>query len=285
VSSGLPKLDEMLGGGFLPGTLAVVYGAAGIGYAQRLFHWPLRRWEQTVLPISPLGPDRHRQVPVLTRKRRQPRLKSDGGSPIPRLVCNARSGSVADVLRDKPLPGSPDPSLADSWLAGAGAVGGRHRRGILQPAAGTEDRHRDDGLPDRRPPAQRSRSATDRLLRRSRRRLARVLTGEGGLDHASPRRHGGEGPLLAPHGLRRGGLRRHGALPLTRPALEPADEQIEEQHQNNHQQEEEDLLGPERSHGANQAIASGSAEAPALPRRSLPAWWCRPARSSSGSSP
>jgi RecA/RadA recombinase len=31
VSTGLPKLDEMLGGGLLPGTLAVVYGATGIG--------------------------------------------------------------------------------------------------------------------------------------------------------------------------------------------------------------------------------------------------------------
>src|SRR5207244_9210335 len=31
VSTGLPKLDAMLGGGLLPGTLAVVYGATGIG--------------------------------------------------------------------------------------------------------------------------------------------------------------------------------------------------------------------------------------------------------------
>jgi KaiC/GvpD/RAD55 family RecA-like ATPase len=31
VSTGLPKLDEMLGGGLLPGTLTVVYGATGIG--------------------------------------------------------------------------------------------------------------------------------------------------------------------------------------------------------------------------------------------------------------
>jgi KaiC/GvpD/RAD55 family RecA-like ATPase len=31
VSTGLPKLDERLGGGLLPGTLAVVYGATGIG--------------------------------------------------------------------------------------------------------------------------------------------------------------------------------------------------------------------------------------------------------------
>jgi len=34
VSSGLPNLDQMLGGGFLPGTLAVVYGATGIGKTQ-----------------------------------------------------------------------------------------------------------------------------------------------------------------------------------------------------------------------------------------------------------
>ncbi|PYN40548.1 MAG: recombinase RecA, partial [Candidatus Rokuibacteriota bacterium] len=31
VSTGLAKLDAMLGGGLLPGTLAVVYGATGIG--------------------------------------------------------------------------------------------------------------------------------------------------------------------------------------------------------------------------------------------------------------
>ena len=31
VSTGSPKLDEMLGGGLLPGTLTVVYGATGIG--------------------------------------------------------------------------------------------------------------------------------------------------------------------------------------------------------------------------------------------------------------
>src|SRR3990167_3399027 len=89
VSSGLPKLDEMLGGGLLPGTLAVVYGATGIGkthlgltfahhgravdgaagllldmngrgdsqqhaeYAERLFGWPLRRWQHTVTPMAP----------------------------------------------------------------------------------------------------------------------------------------------------------------------------------------------------------------------------------------
>ena len=31
VSTGLERLDQMLGGGLLPGTLTVVYGATGIG--------------------------------------------------------------------------------------------------------------------------------------------------------------------------------------------------------------------------------------------------------------
>ena len=31
VTTGLHRLDEMLGGGLLPGTLCVVYGATGIG--------------------------------------------------------------------------------------------------------------------------------------------------------------------------------------------------------------------------------------------------------------
>ena len=31
VSTGIPSLDAMLGGGLLPGTLSVVYGATGIG--------------------------------------------------------------------------------------------------------------------------------------------------------------------------------------------------------------------------------------------------------------
>ena len=31
VSTGIPKLDAMLDGGVLPGTLTVVYGATGIG--------------------------------------------------------------------------------------------------------------------------------------------------------------------------------------------------------------------------------------------------------------
>ena len=88
VSTGLPKLDAMLGGGLLPGTLAVAYGATGIGkthlgltfanhglaadgargvvldmngrgdsqqhdvYAARLFRWPLAPWTHTVTPMS-----------------------------------------------------------------------------------------------------------------------------------------------------------------------------------------------------------------------------------------
>jgi RecA/RadA recombinase len=88
VSIGLPRLDARLGGGLLPGTLAVVYGATGIGkthlgltfaahgatadgarglifdmngrgdsqrhadYAARLFHWRLTRWTHTVTPMA-----------------------------------------------------------------------------------------------------------------------------------------------------------------------------------------------------------------------------------------
>jgi RecA/RadA recombinase len=88
VSTGLPKLDEMLGGGLLAGTLAVVYGATGIGkthlgltfaddgrradgarglvfdmngrgdsqqhadYAARLFGWTLTPWTHTVTPMA-----------------------------------------------------------------------------------------------------------------------------------------------------------------------------------------------------------------------------------------
>ncbi|HEY7141634.1 MAG TPA: ATPase domain-containing protein [Methylomirabilota bacterium] len=88
VSTGLPRLDAMLGGGLLPGTLTVVYGATGIGkthlgltfahhgraadaapglvvdmnargdsqqhgpYAGRLFGWTLRRWTHAVLPMG-----------------------------------------------------------------------------------------------------------------------------------------------------------------------------------------------------------------------------------------
>jgi RecA/RadA recombinase len=88
VSTGLPRLDDMLGGGLLSGTLAVVYGATGIGkthlgltfadhgrvaggtrglvfdmngrgdsqqhdeYAARLFQWKLVPWTHTVTPMS-----------------------------------------------------------------------------------------------------------------------------------------------------------------------------------------------------------------------------------------
>jgi RecA/RadA recombinase len=94
VSTGIPRLDEMLGGGLMPGTLAVVYGATGIGkthlgltfahhgleadgapglifdmnargdsqqhhgYAERLFGWSLGRWAHTVTPMAePFPPD------------------------------------------------------------------------------------------------------------------------------------------------------------------------------------------------------------------------------------
>ena len=88
VSTGLGKLDDMLGGGLLPGTLTVVYGATGIGkthlgltfgdhgrrvdgargivldmngrgdsqqhdeYAARLFDWKLTPWTHTVTPMA-----------------------------------------------------------------------------------------------------------------------------------------------------------------------------------------------------------------------------------------
>jgi len=88
VSTGVPKLDAMLDGGLLPGTLTVVYGATGIGkthlgltfadhgriadgargivldlngrgdsqqhdeYAARLFDWPLTPWTHTVTPMT-----------------------------------------------------------------------------------------------------------------------------------------------------------------------------------------------------------------------------------------
>jgi KaiC/GvpD/RAD55 family RecA-like ATPase len=88
VSTGSPKLDEMLGGGLLPGTLTVIYGATGIGkthlglsfcdhgaradgargivfdmnargdsqqhhgYAARLHGWDLKHWTHTVLPMA-----------------------------------------------------------------------------------------------------------------------------------------------------------------------------------------------------------------------------------------
>src|SRR5262245_5978384 len=88
VSTGLDRLDQMLGGGLLPGTLTVVYGATGIGkphlglgfahrglaedgvpgvlfdmnargdsqqhhaYAERLYGWALGRWTHTVTPMA-----------------------------------------------------------------------------------------------------------------------------------------------------------------------------------------------------------------------------------------
>jgi KaiC/GvpD/RAD55 family RecA-like ATPase len=88
VSTGSRRLDEMLGGGLLPGTLAVIYGATGIGkthlglafcahgtqaegarglvfdmnargdsqqhhaYAARLYDWDLKRWTHSVLPMA-----------------------------------------------------------------------------------------------------------------------------------------------------------------------------------------------------------------------------------------
>jgi RecA/RadA recombinase len=87
-STGIQKLDDMLGGGLLPGTLCVVYGATGIGkthlglhfahagqategqpgilfdmnargdsqqhheYGQRLYGWKLARWTHTVTPMA-----------------------------------------------------------------------------------------------------------------------------------------------------------------------------------------------------------------------------------------
>ena len=99
VSTGLLKLDAMLGGGLLPGTLAVVYGATGIGkthlgltfadhgrvadgargivldmngrgdsqqhdeYAARLFGWTLTAWAHTVTPMSdPYPPARQMEA-------------------------------------------------------------------------------------------------------------------------------------------------------------------------------------------------------------------------------
>jgi RecA/RadA recombinase len=88
VSTGLARLDAMLDGGLLPGTLTVVYGATGIGkthlglafadhgrqadgarglvvdlnargdsqqhapYAARLHGWTLTRWTHTVMPMT-----------------------------------------------------------------------------------------------------------------------------------------------------------------------------------------------------------------------------------------
>jgi KaiC/GvpD/RAD55 family RecA-like ATPase len=92
ISTGLARLDQMLGGGLLPGTLTVVYGATGIGkthlglvfanhghqvdgapgllfdmnargdsqqhheYAARLYNWRLGRWTHAVTPMAPPYP-------------------------------------------------------------------------------------------------------------------------------------------------------------------------------------------------------------------------------------
>jgi RecA/RadA recombinase len=86
VKFGIEKLDQMLGGGLLPGTLTVVYGATGIGkthlgltfavngehyegarglifdmtargdsqrhdeYARRLYDWELEKWDHSIRP-------------------------------------------------------------------------------------------------------------------------------------------------------------------------------------------------------------------------------------------
>lgn len=93
VSTGLARLDALLGGGLLPGTLTVVYGATGIGkthlglafaqqglaqeaapgilfdmngrvdsqqhreYAERLFDWRLSPWKYEPAPWAPALPD------------------------------------------------------------------------------------------------------------------------------------------------------------------------------------------------------------------------------------
>jgi KaiC/GvpD/RAD55 family RecA-like ATPase len=99
VSTGLPKLDDMLGGGLLPGTLTVACGATGIGkthlgltfahrglaadgargivldmngrgdsqqhdaYAARLFDWRLTPWTHTVTPMAdPYPPAQQREA-------------------------------------------------------------------------------------------------------------------------------------------------------------------------------------------------------------------------------
>jgi RecA/RadA recombinase len=99
VATGLPRLDAMLGGGLLPGTLAVVYGATGIGkthlgltfaehgrvadgarglvldmngrgdsqqhaeYAARLAGWTLGEWTHAVPPMTePYPPSEQMQA-------------------------------------------------------------------------------------------------------------------------------------------------------------------------------------------------------------------------------
>jgi KaiC/GvpD/RAD55 family RecA-like ATPase len=48
--TGLPRLDELLGGGLLPGTLAVVLGATGIGKTQLGLHFARHGREQEAEP-------------------------------------------------------------------------------------------------------------------------------------------------------------------------------------------------------------------------------------------
>jgi hypothetical protein len=104
VSTGIPKLDAMLDGGLLPGTLTVVYGATGIGkthlgltfadhgrvadgargivldlngrgdsqqhdeYAARLFDWSLTPWTHTVTPMTePYPPPGQMEASYTTR--------------------------------------------------------------------------------------------------------------------------------------------------------------------------------------------------------------------------
>ncbi len=277
----LPLLAAVLAAG------AVAFEAFDLAIGAAALGWLVHRLTRsTVLEISPPGLTRG-LLGMGPSGRSSSRLSSRC------TRCGRRGAAASRVTSSReptPAPSGPDRGAADkrtSRVRGRSSVHGRRergRRGLLQSAAGTEDRHRDDGSPDRGPPAQRSRPADDRRWG-SRRCPARALTGEDGLDHSGPRRHRAGRPPLARVGRRRVRFRER-ALLLARPALEPPHEQIEQRHQHEYQQEE-DLLGPERPHGGRSpAIASDPAtEAPVRPRRSLPAWWCRPARSSSGSSP
>ena len=101
---GTPRLDDMLGGGLLPGTLTVIYGATGIGkthlglrfaatgasadgargilfdmnvrgdsqqhhaYAERLLRLALRRWTHTVMPMAEPYPPAEQMRRLLLRR-------------------------------------------------------------------------------------------------------------------------------------------------------------------------------------------------------------------------
>jgi KaiC/GvpD/RAD55 family RecA-like ATPase len=127
VSTGVPKLDAMLGGGLLPGTLAVVYGATGIGkthlgvtfashglvadgargllldmngrgdsqqhheYAARLFDWELGHWTHTVAPMSDPYP-----------------------TPAQQATCYSNALSWVGRLRDYQVP-TPDGGWEFDW--------------------------------------------------------------------------------------------------------------------------------------------------------------------------